>query len=253
MLQVEPIVALALLAGGTVAGFVNVVAAGGSLITMPLLIFMGIPATSANGTIRIAILVQGLTATFRYHRSGAIPWKAVARLVIPLWVGALAGAMVASQMADTDFKSMMGWISLVAGAIVIVDFKKIIASRQGEMTTTRTIIFLISMTGVGFYGGLAQAGVGYLFLASLVIGGGYTLLQANVMKAVLVTAFTPLAILVFGLNSKIHLGYAVILAVGHALGAYLGAGITLTKGVAVIRPVLAIVVVGAAVKLIFFS
>lgn len=252
MAGIELISALALAAGGMAAGFVNVVAGGGSLITLPLLIFVGLPATSANGTLRIAILVQGITATLRFHRSGVIDWKAVSRLVWPVWLGAVAGAVVASSMADTDFKAMIGWITLVAGGIVAIDLKKFLADKRGTRTRARRVIFWISLVAVGFYGGLAQAGVGYLFLAALVMGGGYDLVQANVMKVVLVMAFTPLAILVFGLSAKIHLGYAIIVAVGQALGAFVGASVTLSKGTAIIRPVLALVVAAAAIKLLFF-
>ena len=251
-MDVELIPALALLVGGIVAGFVNVIAAGGSLITMPLLIFMGISPTSANGTVRIAILVQGLTATFRFHRAGKIDWKVVLKLVLPVWAGALVGAIAASKMADTDFKAMIGWITLVAGGVVAIDFKKILASRSGELSKTRSSIFLLSLLIVGFYGGLAQAGVGYLFLAALVIGGCYTLVDANILKVVLVMAYTPIAIVVFGISGQIHIGYAVLLAVGQAIGAHVGAGMTLTKGEKIIRPILTLVVMAAATKLVFF-
>ncbi len=244
--------ALALTAGGLVAGFINVVAGGGSLITLPLLIFIGIPPTSANGTLRIAILAQGLVATTRYHRAGVIPWKTVAILVWPVWLGAISGALVASNMADTDFKSMIGWITLVAGGIVAIDLKKFLADKESQRTMFRRLLFFIALMIVGFYGGLAQAGVGYLFLAALVLAGGYSLVGANILKVVLVMAFTPLAIVVFGINAKIHIGYALILAVGQSVGGHLGAGATLSRGAALIRPVLVVVVVAAAIKLLFF-
>jgi len=252
LLGVELLPALALAAGGVVAGFINVVAAGGSLITLPLLIFLGIPPTSANGTVRIAILVQGLTATLRFHRAKVIDWKTVPKIVGPVWVGAIGGAIVASNMADTNFKAMIGWITLVAGGIVAIDLKKFLANRQARPSMARTIIFMVAMLIVGFYGGLAQAGVGYLFLASLVMAGGYSLVDANIMKVVLIMAFTPFAILVFGLNAKIHIGYALVLAAGQAFGAHFGAGITLSKGASIIRPMLVTVVVAAAIKLLFF-
>ncbi len=251
-MDVELIPALALFVGGIVAGFVNVVAAGGSLITMPLLIFLGVPPTSANGTVRIAILVQGLTATLRFHRAGKIDWKVVAKLVLPVWVGALVGAIVASNMADTNFKAMIGWITLVAGGIVAIDLKKLLVSRSMELSKSRNAMFLMSLLIVGFYGGLVQAGVGYLFLAALVIGGCYTLVDANILKVVLVLAYTPIAIIVFGVSGQIHIGYAVLLAMGQALGGYSGAAMTLTKGEQIIRPILTLVVLIAATKLVFF-
>lgn len=252
MLGIELYSALALAAGGLAAGFINVVAGGGSLITLPLLIFIGIPPTSANGTLRIAIFAQGLVATARFHRAGAIKWKTVATIVWPVWLGAIAGAIVASNMADTDFKSLIGWITLVAGGIVAIDLKKYLANRESQQSTFRRIVFFIALAIVGFYGGLAQAGVGYLFLAALVLAGGYALVEANVMKVVLVMAFTPIAILIFGLNAQIHLGYALILAIGQALGGHFGAGAALNRGASIIRPVLVVVVVAAAIKLLLF-
>jgi len=252
MLGLEVVPALALAAGGVAAGFINVVAGGGSLITLPLLIFIGIPPTSANGTLRIAIFAQGLVAVRRFHTAGAIQWKTAATIVWPVWLGAIGGAIVASNMADTDFKSMIGWITLVAGGVVAIDLKKVLAGRTTKQSTARRIVFYLALTIVGFYGGLAQAGVGYLFLAALVLAGGYMLVEANVMKVVLVMAFTPLTIVIFGLNSKIHIGYALVLAVGQALGGHFGAGVALSRGSSIIRPVLVVVVVAAAIKLLFF-
>ncbi len=251
-MNVELLPALAVIAGGFAAGCINVIAAGGSLITIPLLIVIGIPATSANGTVRLAILVQGLTATWRFHSEGAVDWAQVRRLVLPVWIGAAAGVLVAVNMADTDFKALIGWVTLFAGGVVAIDFKGFLANREVSETAGNPIWLALGLFAAGFYGGLAQAGVGYLFLAALVIAGGLELVQANVLKVVLIMAFTPLAIAVFGFNAKIHLEYALLLAVGQALGAYVGAGLTLDRGAALIRPVLAAVVVAAAIKLIFF-
>ena len=82
---------LLLFAGGVIAGFLNVVAGGGSLITMPLLMLIGLPETSANGTARLAILVQNLSGLVRYQRDGAVPWRAAAAAIPVVLVGAIAG------------------------------------------------------------------------------------------------------------------------------------------------------------------
>lgn len=250
MLDLALLPTLLLVLGGLIAGFLNVVAGGGSLITMPLLIFLGLPATSAVGTIRLAILVQSLTATWRYHRAESIDWKAVAPLVLPVSVGAGAGAMVASHMADTNFRSLIGWITLAAGALVAVDFSKHLQREPVAPSLTRRILLLLSLLVVGFYAGLVQAGVGYLFLAALVFGAQLSLVQANVVKVVLVLCLTPVTLIIFGLNSQIHLGYALTLTLGQAFGAYAGATFNLRRGATWIRPILALVVVAAAVKLL---
>jgi len=244
--------ALLLVLGGLAAGFLNVVAGGGSLITMPLLIFVGLPATSAIGTIRLAILVQSMTATIRYHRSGVIDWQALPPLLLPICSGTLTGALLATQIDNTSFHALVGWVTLAAGALVAVDINKLLQREHQELTRTRQFMLFVSLILVGFYAGLIQAGVGYLFLAALVIGAQFTLVQANVMKVVLVLCLTPITLLVFGLSSQIHLGYALMLTIGQALGAYAGVTVNLRKGASVIRPLLAIVVVAAALKLLFF-
>lgn len=246
-MSVDPLVVAALLGGGLIAGFINVVAGGGSLITMPLLIFLGVAPTSANGTIRIGILVQSIAATIRYQRAGAIAWKKIPMPMIAVWIGTAAGALTASNMADVDFKAMIGWVTLVAGGVVVIDLGK----RLGHTPKPRSpVLLFVCMIGVGFYAGLVQAGVGYLFLAVLVLAGSFSLVDANIMKVVIVLGLTPLTIVIFAMNSKIHLSYALVLALGQAIGAYVGAGMTLKKGARLIRPVLATVVIGSAVALL---
>ena len=250
MLEIDPIVAIVLVALGSVAGFLNVIAGGGSLITMPLLIFLGLPSTSAIGTIRLAIFVQSVTATVHYHRSGAIDWKSIPRLAIPICLGAAAGALAVTRMEDTNFRSILGWVTLAAGALVVVDWTKRFENRRPPPNATRRSLLWLALLLVGAYAGFVQAGVGYLFLAALVYGAHLSLVQANVTKAVLVLMLTPITLLVFGLNSQIHWGYAVVLTLGQALGAYLGATANLRAGGRWIRPILAVVVVAGAVKLL---
>lgn len=250
MFELALVPTLLLVLGGLVAGFLNVIAGGGSLITMPLLIFLGLPPTSAVGTIRLAILVQSMTASYRYHRAGSIDWKAVLPLVLPVCLGTVAGALVASNMADTDFRSLLGWITLAAGALVVVDLNKYLNREARAPGRMRRLLTMLAILVVGFYAGLVQAGAGYLFLASLVFGAQLSLVQANVVKAVLVLCLTPITLVIFGLNDQIHLGYALALTLGQAVGAYVGAQFNLRQGARWIRPILAIAVVAAAVKLL---
>jgi len=74
--------AILFLAGG-VAGVLNVVAAGGSFLTLPLLIFLGLPASVANGTNRVAILLQNIGAVWGFHRYGVLDWRAILWAAIP--------------------------------------------------------------------------------------------------------------------------------------------------------------------------
>lgn len=250
MLDLELIPAAILAGGGLVAGFLNVVAGGGSLITMPLLIFLGLPPTSAVGTIRLAIFVQSLTATVHYHRAGAIEWKSIPRYALPVCIGATGGALVASNMGDTGFRALLGWVTLVAGALVAFNWSQRFRREKSGDKEAHWLLLWIALLIVGAYAGLVQAGVGYLFLASLVFGARLNLVQANVTKVILVLFLTPITLLIFGLNAQIHLGYALALTLGQAFGGYLGAHLNLRGGVRWIRPILALVVIASAIKLL---
>lgn len=238
-------------AGGLVAGFANVVAGGGSLLTMPLLVFVGLPATVANGTVRIAVAVQCLTAVFRYHRAGAIPWGRVPALLLPVLAGAGAGAVLAASMEDPLFAKLLGWVTLAAALLVAAGPSRLFGRRESEASRV-TIGLLAALLFAGFYGGLIQAGVGYVLLAALTLGGRFDLVTANVLKVILVLAYTPIAIAVFGAVGKVDPAAAAILALGQAAGAYLGASATLAKGASIIRPILLVAVLASGVKLALF-
>jgi uncharacterized protein len=248
--SVDPLIAALVIGAGLVAGFANVVAGGGSLLAIPLLVFLGVPATTANGTARIAVLVQCLVATFSYHRAGAVEWRAVPLLAIPVISGAIAGALWASSMSDAGFELLLGWVTLGAGFLVVVDVGRFFGKRAGAAPSR--LALALALVATGFFGGLVQGGVGYLALAALTIFGGRELVSANVMKVVLILAFTPAAIAVFGAAGQIDLVYAVLLAIGHAVGGYLGASATLARGARLIRPLLFVTLVGAGVRLAFF-
>lgn len=244
----------ALLAVGAVAGFVNVVAGGGSLLTMPLLIFLGLPEGAANGTARVAILVQNITAVWRYRRAGRLDLRRAGRLCVPALVGALFGSGLAVVIGDTGFRHVLGWVMLGC-AVLVVRNPAFSNDREGDDAADAgaepgTLRVWAVMLVIGFYGGLVQAGVGYLILFGLTRVLRMDLLTANIMKVVVVLCYTPIALSVFISQGLVVWLPALCLAVGQALGAGLGAAAALRRGASLIRAVLAIVVVLSAARLV---
>lgn len=243
----------ALLAVGVAAGFVNVVAGGGSLLAMPLLIFLGLPETVANGTTRLAILTQSVAAITAFQRAGRIDHALLARFAPPALLGALVGAYGASQLADASFRGILGWVMLGCAAFVVVN-PKLGATAGGEPARpprTSPAWVWPTLFVIGLYGGAIQAGVGYLVLAALVLLLRVDLVQANILKVVLVGVYTPLALAVFLWQGQVDLWLGLLLSVGHAIGAWLGAAATLRRGERFVRVMLVVVVVASALKLLF--
>jgi uncharacterized protein len=240
---------LALLVAGLLAGFVNVVAGGGSLLSVPLLIFLGLPETVANGTSRLAILAQSTTSVTAFARAGKLDYGLLARLSAPALAGAALGAYGAARMADAEFRAALGAVMLACAALVVVNPRPAAAFARPPRLSRRWVwpaLFVI-----GLYGGAIQAGVGYLILAVLVLVLRIDLVQANVMKVVLVGLYTPLALALFVWQGRVDLWFGLALSAGQALGGFIGAIESLARGERFVRATLALVVVLSGLKLLF--
>jgi uncharacterized membrane protein YfcA len=245
----DPWNGLLVLLAGVAAGFINILAGGGSLIALPALIFLGLPDTTANGTVRIAILAQNITALSRYQKAEAIHWDIVRKWALPIILGATCGAWVGTQTTDANFRMILSAVMLGVGALLVLKPKGLFEAREDAGAIPPAVGALL-MVGVGFYGGFIQAGVGYLLLGTLTLGLGLRLMTANVLKVAFVTLYTPIAIGLFALEGKIDWGAGAILAVGQSLGAWIGATAALKKGESIIRAVLFIAITLGAIKLL---
>jgi uncharacterized protein len=240
----------ALLCVGVAAGFVNVVAGGGSLLSLPLLIFLGLPATTANGTSRLAILTQSISAVTAFQRAGQVDRQLVLRCSGPALLGASAGAYAATQLANDSFRAILGWVMLGCAAFVVVNPRLgAAAGAQLQPRLSRAWVWP-TLFAIGLYGGAVQAGVGYLVLAGLVSLLRIDLVQANVLKTVLIGLYTPIALAIFLWHGQVDLWLGLVLSAGQALGGWLGAAATLQRGERFIRITLALVVIASGLKLL---
>jgi uncharacterized membrane protein YfcA len=242
--------ALATVGVGLAAGFLNVTAGGGSLLAMPLLIFLGLPDTVANGTVRIAVLAQNIAAVARYHRAGRLDLELTRALLWPTVLGAGAGGFAGSAIPDTGFRAVLGAVMVAAAGLVIVGPARVMR-QQGLETLRRSPrvlwpVFLMA----GFYGGFVQAGVGYVLLFALTFVVGQDLVDANIMKVVLVFCYTPMALAVFFAHGKVSPWPGLLLAAGQAAGGWIAATAALKKGAGLIRAMLALAVVLVGLKLL---
>ncbi|MCP4498559.1 MAG: sulfite exporter TauE/SafE family protein [Deltaproteobacteria bacterium] len=251
-----PLFILVLLGMGAVAGFINVVAGGGSLLLLPLLVFLGLPEGTANGTIRMGIIVQNVFAIFRYRAAEVLDYDVAKKLILPGILGAALGAAIVSYLPDASLRTILGWVMLGCAILVVAKPKSkaktgddVEDSAKGLPTLGRLRVWpLLFLLGV--YGGMIQAGVGYLMLASFTLVLGLDLLKANVMKIVVVTSYTPIALGVFLWQGKVDLLVGLVLSIGQALGGWLGASAALKKGEGFIRVLLVVVVALSATKLL---
>lgn len=234
---------------GIFAGFLNIIAGGGSLLTLPFLIFIGLPANMANGTNRIAILIQNMFATARFHHFDVIPKGVILITTTPALIGSVLGAQLAVDINELLFKRTLAIIMiLVLGLMFFGPGKKVLKSTP-SLNSGKKVLLAISFFGVGVYGGFIQAGMGFL-LIMILTAIGYDLVRSNALKVLVVLIFTPVVLFIFISRGQVDFLKGFVLAAGNAFGGWIGTRVVVEKGHNFIRWIVMVAVFSFAVKLI---
>ena len=242
---------LIILIAGVVAGFINTVAGGGSLITLPILIFMGLPAATANGTNRIALMAQNISAITNFKRKGYFYPNIIMVLGLPAMIGAVVGSKIAINLPDELFNRILGIVMIIVLILIIIrPEKKFLINQEFEkLIGKRKFIAVIIFFFIGIYGGFIQAGVGFLLIASLSMITGLSLVKINSIKVSIVAVYTVSALLIFIVNGNVNWSIGILLAIGNSTGAYIGSNFAVNKGDKYIRIVIIVAVIVMAGKL----
>lgn len=211
-----------LIVTGLVAGVINTLAGGGSNLTLPALMIMGLPADVANATNRVGVVLQTMVATRGFVRHKRLPTTDLPALLIPVLLGSLLGAVIASYAPTTYLKPML--LTAMIGMTVLMLMKPDFASLSPDVVPERLQQHPRAWFGLfltGCYGGFVQAGVGFLLLAMLAGTLRYDLVRANAIKVVCAFIMTSLALLVFVLRDQVLWLPGLLLAIGTMTGAHL--------------------------------
>lgn len=241
---------LLIIASGLGAGFINAISGGGAMLTVPALIFIGFPPGVANGTNRIAVVVQNIAALATYHRLGFVNHRTGLSLAIPATVGSLLGASMSIRLDDAQFRTILGFVMLfMIGPILAEPYLNEKAAQWRRATQSGWIPWVIFFL-IGVYGGLLQIGVGIFVLVALSVFEGFDLVLANGIKVEIVLCLTALALILFIADGKVVWKEGLILSASNALGAWLGAHWGVKKGAFWIRVVLTATVIVMALQLL---
>jgi len=230
--------------GGAFAGFVNSMAGGGSMITVPLLVLAGVPGNEANGSNRVGILASSAAAVAGFRQQGIHSLRHGLPALAPAAVGALLGAVVIGKLSDSAFETVFGLL-LIPLILLTVFSPKTRNLRPRWSKTTTVIVFFF----VGVYAGAIQAGVGLVMIAIL-SRAGFDLVMANSIKVLVNLVMSVVALAVFMSNGSVRWGPALVLAIGLSLGAWLGARFSVAGGEKWIRLVMVVAVLALAVRLV---
>jgi uncharacterized membrane protein YfcA len=235
---------------GFLAGFINTLAGSGSLLTLPLLMFLGLPANVANGTNRIAILLQNVVGVASFKQQKVLDMRLGIWLALPTIVGSIIGAQIAIELNELVMKRIIGGLLVVMFVLILYKPGTWIKDQAGQVHAKPGILQMIIFFFIGIYGGFIQAGVGLFLLAGLVMGAGVDLVKANALKVFIVLLYTPLALGIFMLNNQVNYKWGLILAAGNMLGAFVGARVAVSWGATFVRWVLLAVILISATRLL---
>lgn len=241
-----PILVLA----GIAAGFVNMLAGNGSLITLPALIFIGLPANVANATNRIGVTLQNVVGTWGFHRQGKLDARAALLFAVPTTVGSILGAQLAVDIDEALFERVLAVLMVVMLVLMLVKPERWLIERVQPAGRRLSAVQVLIFFAIGIYGGFLQAGVGIFLLVALVLGAGYDVVRANAVKVAIVLALTFAALVVFWANAKIAWLPGLVAGVGNMIGAWLGTRFAVRKGAVWVRWFVIVVVLLSAAQLL---
>jgi hypothetical protein len=243
---------LLLIGVGFFAGIINTMAGGGSLLTLPILIFFGLPPNIANGTNRVAIVVQNIFTTAGFKSKGVKTFPFSIYVGLSALVGSVIGAQIAVDIRGDVFNKILSLVMLlVVGFMVFSSTKKL--KNVLEKTTGKPFwLSIILFFFVGVYGGFIQAGVGFIMLFVLSSVNNFSLVKSNAIKVTVVLIYSLATVVIFALNDKINWQVGLELAIGNAIGGWFASRLSVKKGDTFVKKFLIIAVVILAIKLWFY-
>ena len=241
-----------LILAGFVAGFMNTMAGGGSLLTLPLLIFLGLPAAVANGTNRVAIFMSTLSATAGFKSKGVSNFPFNIYLGFSGLIGALIGARIAIDIKGELFNKILAIIMILVVLLIVFKPKISYSELMERLTGKHLFVSMIAFLFIGIYGGFINAGIGFVIMLFLHYYNRLDLVKVNATKVVIVLIYTSGALITFALADKVNWTYGIFLATGNFIGGWTSSRWSVKKGENTIKIFLLIIVVLMSIKLWFF-
>lgn len=246
-MTVEPVHLVLLFCVGSLAGLINVMAGGGSTLTLPVLLFLGLDGATANGTNRVAIAMQNIFAVISFKGENVSHVRKSLLFASCALPGSILGAMVAVKISDVWFQRILGIV------MILVVVSMLLPRGSARLTTPEGIsspwIFPV-LFAIGFYGGFMQVGVGFLFMAAFYHLLHMNLVHVNLHKVFVVLIYTIPVLAVFAYNGNINWVLGLSLAAGNAFGAWWAVKLAVRKGDKTIKYVMIVAILIMAAKIL---
>ena len=240
---------LILLFCGLLSGAINTLAGGGSLITLPMMIFLGLPPTIANGTNRVQLIFQNIFAVYGFKTKGISNFKFSSYLSISAVLGSIIGAYIAIDFNENDFKKLLSIIMiLVMFSILLNNKRETLEINKIKNKWPSILIFFF----IGIYGGFIHAGVGFLMILTLSKINYLKIAHSNSIKVFVALIFSTAAFLIFLYEGKVNWIYGINIGIGSALGGFFASRWSYNKSDKKFRYFLSLIILIMAIRLWFY-
>ena len=226
--------------GGFSAGFVDSIAGGGGLISLPVLLSVGLPPQLALGTNKLQGTFGTLSSSLNYIRSGTVDLQEMARGIVFTFIGAALGAWLI-QLLDPGFIRHLIPIMLLAVFIYTIWSKELGIKPRAAVMNKRFFFFLFGTT-LGFYDGFFGPGTGSFWTVALMMFLGYDMTRAAGATRIMNFTSNIVALAVFMIGQNVLYKAGLTMALGQILGARIGSQLAIRKGARFIRPIFLTVV-----------
>jgi hypothetical protein len=232
----------ALIISGLLVGFINTLAGGGTIISLSLLMFMGLPANVANGTNRIAVVVQNFVAVRSFRQQKLLDMHKGFALAVPTVLGSILGACIAIDLNSVVIEKCIAVVMIFMLFFILYKPQKWLKGHEELIAKPVSLWMMIVFFFIGVYGGFIHVGVGYFLLAGTVLGAGFDLIRANAIKNLIVLAYAPVTLLIFMWQGQVNYSFGLVHSIGNVIGAYLATKFAVNWGANFVRWVIIVVI-----------
>jgi uncharacterized membrane protein YfcA len=247
MFELAPEILAFLFAAAIAAGFIDAIAGGGGLITIPALLAAGVAPVAAIATNKVQGSFGTAAATWTFWRKGRIDFALLKWPLIAAVVGAVLGAITVS-FADTTWLMVLLPVLLIGIAVYFLVGPK--ASDEDVHARLTPFAFGAIAGGIGFYDGFFGPGAGSFYALALVTLLGMGLTKATAHTKALNFASNFISVIVFAIGGHVLWAVGLIMAIGQVLGGWLGSHAAMRFGPRLIRPLLVVICLGMVAKLL---
>ncbi|HXX64209.1 MAG TPA: TSUP family transporter [Bacteroidota bacterium] len=238
-----------LFVGALLAGWVDSIAGGGGLVTLPLLLWVGIPAPMVLGTNKFQSSFGSFTAAYYYRRRALVSIRDALPGVIFTLIGAAGGTLAVEQISGDMLAGMIPVLLLLIALYML--FTPTVGLKPSHARFSRMAFYVLFGLALGFYDGMFGPGVGSFWAIAFVFGLGFDLTRATGYTKVMNFVSNVVSLLLFLAGGRVLFAVGIIMAVGQAIGARIGSAMVISRGVRFIRPVFMSMVILTTLKLLY--